>query len=145
MNRVESFLTANQEKTIIKAIQTAEKHTSGEIRVHIESKTEKPTLERAKEVFLYLKMDQTKQRNGILLYAAVESREFAILGDHGINQVIPKGFWEEEKKMVLDYFAKKQFEEGLVKVIKKVGEKLNEFFPYEKEDTNELSDTISKG
>lgn len=145
MNRVESFLTANQEKTIIKAIQTAEKHTSGEIRVHIESKTEKPTLERAKEVFLYLKMDQTKQRNGILLYVAVESREFAILGDHGINQVIPKGFWEEEKKMVLDYFAKKQFEEGLVKVIKKVGEKLNEFFPYEKEDTNELSDTISKG
>jgi uncharacterized membrane protein len=145
MNRVESFLTANQEKTIIKAIRTAEKHTSGEIRVHIESKTEKPTLERAKEVFLYLKMDQTKQRNGILLYVAVESREFAILGDHGINQVIPKGFWEEEKKMVLDYFAKKQFEEGLVKVIKKVGEKLNEFFPYEKEDTNELSDTISKG
>lgn len=145
MNRVESFLTAKQEKTIINTIQHAEKHTSGEIRVHIENKTEKPTLERAKEVFLYLKMDQTQQRNGILLYVAVESREFAILGDHGINQVIPEGFWEEEKKMVLEYFSKKQYEEGLLKVIEKVGEKLKEFFPYEKEDVNELSDTISKG
>ncbi|HIP49012.1 MAG TPA: TPM domain-containing protein [Lutibacter sp.] len=145
MNHVESFLTAQQEKAVIQAIQKAENNTSGEIRVHIENKTEKPTLERAKEVFLYLKMDQTQQRNGILLYVGVTSKQFAILGDEGINRLISNNFWEEEKKLVLHHFSKNEYKVGLVKAIERIGEKLNKFFPYKKEDKNELSDKISKG
>ena len=144
MNKVESFLTTEEEIVVIQAIQKAEKNTSGEIRVHIENKTEKPTLERAKEVFLYLKMDQTRQRNGILLYVGVSSKEFAILGDEGINNRIPEGFWEEEKKMVLHHFSKNNYEKGLVLAIEKVGEKLKKYFPYKKDDTNELPNEISK-
>jgi len=144
MNKVESFLTTREEKVVIQAIQKAEKNTSGEIRVHIENKTEKPTLERAKEVFLYLKMDQTRQRNGILLYVGVSSKEFAILGDEGINKLISEGFWEEEKKMVLQHFSQNNYEKGLVLAIEKVGEKLKNYFPYDKDDTNELPNEISK-
>ena len=145
MHNVESFLTVAQEKNIVHAIQEAEKGTSGEIRVHIENKTKKPALVRAKEVFLSLKMDKTAQRNGILFYIATESRQFAIIGDEGIDQVIPKSFWDDEKALVTGLFAQNKNEEALVKGITKVGEKLKQFFPYQSDDVNELSDAISKG
>ncbi len=145
MTKVKSFLTADQEANVIKAIQEAEKQTSGEIRIHIEDKTGKPTLERAKEVFLYLKMDQTKQRNGVLLYVGISSKQFAILGDVGIDKVLPNHFWEEETQLVTDLFSHKKFEEGLVQGVDKIAKKLIEFFPYQADDANELPDTISKG
>lgn len=145
MSKIEDFLTASQEQRIIEAINTAEKNTSGEIRVHIEKSTEKPPMERALEVFHFLKMDTTKLRNGILLYIAVESRKFVILGDEGINNKVPKDFWETEKEFVLSHFAKGEFEKGIEQTIIKVGEKLKDFFPYQSNDTNELSNEISKG
>ncbi|WP_372795274.1 TPM domain-containing protein [Lutibacter sp.] len=145
MSKIEDFLTASQEQRIIEAIKTAEKNTSGEIRVHIEKNTEKPPMERALEVFYFLKMDTTKLRNGVLLYIAVESRKFVILGDEGINNKVPKDFWETEKEFVLSHFAKGEFEKGIEQTIIKVGEKLKDFFPYQSNDTNELSNEISKG
>ena len=113
MSQVEDFLTAEQEQLLIEAIKISEKNTSGEIRVHIEENTEKLPLERALEVFHFLKMDTTKLRNGILLYIAVESRKFVILGDEGINNKVPKDFWETEKEFVLSHFAKGEFEKGI--------------------------------
>jgi uncharacterized membrane protein len=144
MSVVESFLTDKQEQSVIKAIQQAEKNTSGEIRVHIDN-TKKPTLEHAKEVFLYLKMDKTRERNGVLFYINVSSKYFVILGDVGINKLVSDDFWEEEKQLVIQYFSQGKNKEGLVAGILKVGEKLKEFFPYQKDDSNELSDEISKG
>ena len=145
MNTVESFLTAIQEQSVVQAIQEAEKGTSGEIRVHIENRTKKTTLVRAKEVFLSLKMEQTTQRNGILFYIATESKQFAIVGDKGIDEVVPKDFWNDEKVLVTGLFAQNKNEEALVKGIAKVGEKLKHFFPYQSDDINELADAISKG
>jgi uncharacterized membrane protein len=144
MNNVESFLTAEQEALVVKAIQDAEKGTSGEIRVHIENSTEKPTLERAKEVFLYLNMEQTKQRNGVLLYVAVNNHQFAIIGDEGINTCVPSDFWKEEKELITKLFSQGKNSEALIKGIANVGEKLKAFFPHESHDENELPDTISK-
>lgn len=145
MNIVESFLTAEEERAVILAIQKAEKNTSGEIRVHIEKQAKKPTLERAKEVFLFLEMHLTKQRNGVLFYVDVQNKQFAILGDEGINKLVPTNFWEEEQQLVTNLFADKKYKEGLTKGVLNVGEKLKEFFPYQSDDTNELSDEISKG
>lgn len=145
MNATESFLTSEQENAVISAIQKAEKHTSGEIRIHIEKNTEKPTLERAKEVFLYLKMDATKDRNAVLIYVGVLSKKVAILGDTGINKLVPANFWEEEIQNLKKLFAQNKYEKGLCEVVKKTGDKLQHFFPYQRDDTNELSDEISKG
>jgi len=145
MNTVEAFLTAIEEQEIVQAIQAAEQNTSGEIRVHIEKTCEKPTLERAKEVFFDLKMNQTKDRNGILFYIATESHQFAILGDEGINNVVPANFWDEESKIITSYFAINKNSQALVEGIFLVGEKLKHFFPYQSEDTNELTNEISKG
>ncbi len=145
MSTVEDFLTASQEKDIIDAIQIAEKNTSGEIRVHIEKITKKPPMDRALEVFYYLKMDRTELRNGVLFYIAVESKKFAIIGDEGINNLVPNNFWNAEKELVISHFSKGEASKGLILAIQKVGNKLKEYFPFQSNDTNELSDEISKG
>ena len=143
MSKVEDFLTSIQEQEIIEAIRLAEKDTSGEIRVHLEKNSEKDDLERAKEVFCFLKMDETKQQNGVLFYVAVEDRTFCVIGDKGINEVVSDSFWNTVKNTVIDEFKKENFVEGLKKGILETGSKLKHFFPYQKNDKNELPDSIS--
>lgn len=145
MNTVESFLTNQEEQEIVSAIQKAEKNTSGEIRVHIEKATDKPTLERAVEVFSLLGMENTKQRNGVLFYIATDSKQFAIIGDVEINKVVSENFWEFQKNLITHYFKLNKNCKALVYGIHFISEKLKEFFPYESDDTNELSNEISKG
>ena len=145
MPKIEDFFTANEEQQVVEAIQTAEKNTSGEIRVHIEKTTDKDPLERAKAIFYELKMNETQAQNGVLFYVATESHHFAILGDKGINDLVPDDFWNAEKELVLSHFAKREFAKGLELGIIEAGKKLKEFFPYQSDDTNELSDEISKG
>ena len=84
MSQVEDFLSAEDEQDIIAAIRTAEQKTSGEIRIHIEAHTDLDTFERALEVFHLLKMDNTKLRNGVLIYVAVSDRNFVIYGDESV-------------------------------------------------------------
>jgi len=145
MSKIEDFLTAKQEQALIETIKISEKNTSGEIRVHIEKSTEKSSMDRALEVFYLLEMDKTELRNGILIYVAVESKKIAIIGDEGINNLVPKNFWDEELAMLISYFKESNFTEGLQLVIIEIGKKLKQFFPYQKNDSNELSDEISKG
>ncbi len=139
------FFTPEQEQQVIAAIQEAEKNTSGEIRVHIEPTTDKEAYERAQEVFFQLEMDKTAQQNGVLFYVAYESHLFAILGDKGIDAVVPDDFWQEEVDLVIRHFKEEQYAEGLSKAILEAGKKLKAYFPYQDDDINELSDEISKG
>ena len=145
MSKIEDFLTIEQEQAIIKAIEIAEKNTSGEIRVHIEKITDLTPLERALEVFHLLEMDKTELRNGVLFYVAIESRKFAILGDEGIHTKVTENFWDAEKELMLSYFKKGEFSKGLELAIIEVGNKLKENFPYHSADTDELSNEISRG
>lgn len=144
MSKVEDFLSSKEEQEIVKAIRNAEKNTSGEIRVHIENAPQKDLMNRALEVFYLLEMEKTKQRNGVLIYVAVATKQFAILGDEGIHKKVTEHFWDAEKQMAFSYFSKGEYEQGLIAVIAKVGEKLKMHFPYQKDDVNELSDEISK-
>jgi len=143
MSKVEDFLTAAQEKDIIEAIRLAETNTSGEIRVHLEKTTDKDPIERAKEVFYFLKMDETKQHNGVLFYVAVDDKKFSILGDKGINSVVSNSFWDTVKGIVIRHFKEGNFTEGLKLGIIETGEQLKQHFPYQEDDKNELTDSIS--
>jgi uncharacterized membrane protein len=143
MSNVEAFLTSAQEEEIIEAIRFAEKETSGEIRVHIEKSTEKDPFERAKEIFHFLKMDETEKQNGVLFYLAVDDKKFSILGDKGINNAVPDMFWDSVRDIVLDKFKIGDYTEGLKLGIIEAGNKLKQFFPYQKNDNNELDDSIS--
>ena len=142
---VKKFFTKEQQRQIVEAIKLAEKETSGEIRVHIESKCKGDALERAVKMFAKLKMDKTELRNGVIIYLAVQDKKFAIFGDKGINEAVPENFWEDVKEMMREHFVKAEFVEGLTKGIAMIGEKLKEFFPYQQDDVNELSDDISMG
>tara|TARA_R110002049_G_scaffold211790_1_gene382755 strand:- start:2143 stop:2580 length:438 start_codon:yes stop_codon:yes gene_type:complete len=145
MSKVEDFLSKVEEDEIIEAIRIAELNTSGEIRVHIEKTSKKDAFDRALEVFHYLKMDNTKEQNGVLIYVAVEDKTFVIYGDKGINDVVPKDFWDSTKNIMQSHFKSSNFKQGLVDGILKAGKELEKHFPWEKGDINELSDEISKG
>lgn len=138
-----TFFSKEEQQKIVAAIKEAELNTSGEIRVHIENHCKKETLERAAEVFYDLKMNQTAARNGILFYLAVKDHKFAVIGDEGINKNVEHDFWNDIKDQMIFNFKENKFADGLVAGISKCGERLKEYFPYQSDDVNELSDEIS--
>ncbi len=145
MSHVEEFLTAKEEEEIINAIVEAEKNTSGEIRVHIEASTKIDHFSRAQQIFHFLKMDNTKEGNGVLIYVAVDDRKFVIYGGEGIDRVVPKGFWDATKDVIAAHFKKGNFKQGIVEGILRAGKELEAHFPWNHNDVNELNDAISKG
>lgn len=142
----EKLFSSAEREQIVDAIRSAEMFTSGEIQVHIENHCKGDVLDRAAEVFETLKMYQTKDRNGVLFYLAVLDHRFAILGDAGINKVVPKDFWENIKNHMTGLFRQGKFTQGLIEGIKMAGNQLSGHFPYQGDsDQNELSDEISFG
>lgn len=145
MSKVEDFLTAAEEQEIVLAIIEAEKNTSGEIRVHIEAHAKIEHFKRAQEVFHFLKMDNTKEENGVLLYVAVHDKKFVIYGDRGIDQVVPENFWNATKDVIEQQFKQNNFKQGIIDGVLKAGKALETHFPWKHNDTNELSNEVSKG
>lgn len=137
------FFKPEEEERIIEAIRKAELNTSGEVRVHLEANCKGEIMREAVRTFRRLGMHQTKARNAVLIFLAPERREFAIIGDKGINEQLPENFWEEERDLMLEHFRQGAFAKGICEVIGQVGEKLKVFFPYQQDDTNELPDDIS--
>ena len=139
------FLNDQQQADVLAAISDAESLTSGEIRLHMESRCKGDVLDRAAVVFETLAMHKTALRNGVLFYLATEDRKFAILGDGGINAVVPEGFWDEVKDTVIVGLAAGNPAEGLASGIRLAGQQLSAHFPLEANDINELSNDISFG
>jgi uncharacterized membrane protein len=144
MTEVRDLLSSDDEHEVIEAIRLAEKETSGEIRVHIEKHSNADHFKRATEVFHELGMHATKQRNGVLIYLAMDDRQFVILGDEGINAVVGDDFWDIAKDAMQSHFKNAEFKRGLVDGIARAGEQLRRFFPWEEGDTDELSNEISR-
>ena len=141
--KASEFLGKENEKLIALTIGHAENETSGEIRIHIESHCKSDVLDRAAAVFKSLSMHKTKERNGVLFYLSISDRKFAIIGDIGINAVVPEDFWDTTKEIVINHFKKGEFTKGLLEGIELAGKHLKQFFPHHKNDVNELSDDIS--
>ena len=141
--KASSFFTREQQDLILASVKEAEKETSGEIRVHIETSFKGEVLDRAAWVFGKLGMHKTALRNGVLFYLAVNDRKFAIIGDAGINAKVPAGFWDEISELLRKNFREGKFTEGLSEGILLAGQQLKTHFPYMKDDINELSDEIS--
>ena len=144
MPTAKNFFTEEQQEEIIKSIQVAENHTSGEIRLHLEDHcTKKEPLARAEELFDKLGMRKTELRTGVLFYLAIKDRKFAIYGGKAINEVVPDGFWNDIKDHMQAKFKEGQFLDGLKEGIEMAGHELKEHFPVQDDDENELSDDIS--
>ena len=137
------LLSSSDEGRLIKAIQSAELQTSGEIRVHIEKTFEGDALEECKKKFAELNMHQTKDRNGILFYLAINSKSFAVWGDEGIHQKVSDEFWKSITDCAIGYFKQNDLMTGIEKSVEMCGKKLKLYFPLEANDKNELSNEIS--
>lgn len=140
------FLSSDDELAIVQTIQEAEKKTSGEVRVHIEKKCpRKDPLKRAISLFQKLHMHKTDLRNGVIVYVATEDHLLAIWGDEGIHAKVGQEFWESTLITLQEDFKTNQIKNGLTKALLDIGEKLQQHFPYQKDDKNELDDSISYG
>lgn len=138
-----SFFSKEDQAQILGSIKEAEMNTSGEIRVHIETECREDVLDRAAWIFDKLGMKKTAQRNGVLFYLAINDRKFAVIGDSGINEKVPAGFWDNIKEILQKNFQQGKFVQGLTEGICLAGRQLKAHFPYLKSDTNELPDEIS--
>ena len=139
------FFDEESEIKIIQAIKQAELNTSGEIKVHVESKCNDHPLERGDEVFEQLKLHETRQRNGVLFYLAIQEKKFAIIADEGINEEVEFDFWDNIKAKMQEAFQKGDIVGGLTQGISETGQALRKYFPYLDDDENEISDDISQG
>jgi uncharacterized membrane protein len=141
------LLSAEDEQLIVQAIQAGEKRTSGEIRVYVESRCRfVDPLDRAAELFGALKMYETRQRNGVLVYVAVKDRQLAVFADQGIHEKAGDTFWNNTVKDMLQHFNRRAYGAGIAGLVTLIGEALHTHFPYDAAtDTNELPDDIVFG
>ena len=141
--KASTFFSKEQQAQILASVREAENETSGEIRVHIESKLKGDVLDRAAWLFKKLGMHKTAERNGVLFYLAVTDKKFAIIGDAGIHAKVPDGFWDDVSVLMTKNFKEGKFTEGLSEGILLAGKHLKIHFPHKKDDVNELPDEIS--
>ena len=139
------FFTADEQRQIVSAIESAEANCSGEIRVHIDRRCPGNVLDAAADVFASLGMQKTALRNGVLFYVAVDDRKFAVIGDCGINSKVPDGFWNDGKAVVTAEFSAGRYVDGLTKGIILCGEQLKAYFPHSEDDIDELPNEITYG
>lgn len=138
-----ALFNSTDQQRIKSAVQDAEQHTSGEIRVCVEKKCSEDVLDRAAKYFAKLDMHKTEHRNGVLIYMATVDRKFAIIGDAGINKVVPDNFWDDAKEAMLAQFKTGDLVEGIMTGIAMAGEHLQRYFPHQADDKNELPDDIA--
>ncbi len=147
LHKPKDFFSAKDKEQIVQAIRNAERETSGEIRVYVESRNPlMNVMERAAEIFFNLKMEQTDDRNAVLLYIAMKDKELALFGDEGIYKRVGADYWNSEVKSMISQFSKENISNGIEQCIQHIGQTLKEKFPYDATaDRNELPDDIVFG
>ncbi len=141
--RQKEFLERLDQQRIVEAIQESERLTSGEIRIHVQPRAAGGELRAvAERTFERLGMTKTALRNGVLLFIATEEQRFVILGDRGIDEKVPAGFWDDIAVALGERFVKGELTEGIEEAVLAAGQQLRTFFPRAEDDTNELSDAI---
>lgn len=125
------------------AIREAERATSGEIRVSVAPFFWGNVEKTAEKAFHRLGMENTADRNGVLIFLVPSRKRFAILGDTGIHAKVGQAFWHDVSACLSSQFRQGAFTEGLVEAIRMVGDRLATHFPSAGEaDRNELSDDV---
>lgn len=145
--KADNFFSEQEKEKVLQAIQNAERSTSGEVRVYVESRCRfVDPIDRAAEIFYSLKMDATEEHNGVLVYVAMKDRQLAIFADDGIYKKAGASFWKEEVSKMLQQFNKANYADGIATIVKEIGEILHTHFPYDADtDKNELPDDIVFG
>jgi putative membrane protein len=105
---------------------------------HVENQVSKSALAAFYSQGLY----KTAADNGILLYISVLEKKVWILADSGINSRISQTTWDEIVDQLTDGIKQTNQCQAICSAIQSIGEILQEHFPYENDDTNELHNLI---
>lgn len=141
------FFTEEEKIQIVEAVRKAERRTSGEVRVFVENRCSyMDAIDRAKEIFIELKMNETLDKNAVLVYVAMKDHQLAVFGDEGIHSKLGNDYWNAEVKKMISNFNRENYAEGITEVVTDIGEALTQLFPYNNDtDKNELPDDIVFG
>lgn len=140
------FFSPEEQRLIVSAIQNAERCTSGEVRVYVESRCSyMDAIDRAVEIFTKMGMQATEERNAVLIYVAIKDHQLAVLGDEGIHRKVGSEYWNEEVRKMIQDFNRDNYALGIAACVEDIGQALQQFFPYTDKDKNELSDDIHFG
>ncbi len=141
---LDRLLHPRDQRDIIQAVRTAELHTSGEIKVHVEARClAADPYTRAVQLFEKLGLHRTLARNGVLIYVATHDRRFSIIGDSGIGEPPGAAFWTEAMRPLSIALRRGASGEGIVAAIRVLGERLNKRFPARPGDKDEIDNEIS--
>ena len=138
-----NFLTAEETQRLDSAVKEAEKQTSGEIKVVLTRHCWTDILTKAAQIFQKHGLDKTERRNCAMIMLVLANREFLIYGDEGIHGKVGQHFWDDVRDAMLDKFKEDEFGEGLCVGVQRIGEKLAQFFPYQADDNDEISDEVA--
>ncbi len=141
--KTREFLTKLQHEEIVRAIWQAEHRTSGEIRVFVSHKPVQDPVAAAREHFVELGMEKTRERNAVLIFVAPRARKFAVIGDTAVHARCGERFWQDLAAEMAGWFRRGEFTSGLVHGVVKAGELLAQHFPRRPDDRNELPDKIA--
>lgn len=140
---MKTYLSEEEINRLVEFIQTAEEHSTGEIRVHIDSSTDEENAAVAFDVFQKLEMYKTKDRNAVLFHINFHQRYLTIIGDEGIHKKVCQSFWDKIHDEMTSKFAQGNYFQGLSDAILETGIELKKYFPIEGENPNELKDEIT--
>ncbi len=138
-----TFLTDQQIASLVEAIQSAEEHSTGEIRVHIDSNTEKDNAKTAFQIFEKLCLNKTTEKNAVLFHVNFEQKYLTIIGDTGIHEKVQQSYWDHLHDYITAEFAKGNYSKALKSAILETGLELKKHFPVTGENPNQLSNEIT--
>ena len=119
-----------------KAVKQSETKHRGELRLAIENALAPSWVwhgmnsrHRALEVFSNLRVWDTEENCGVLIYINLADREVDIVADRGIDKRVPDSEWDEIAKQMRQEFSLSRFEQGSLLGIEAITRLLSENFP----------------
>lgn len=133
--------------TIEAVIRACEDRHAGEIRFAVEGalslaalKAGKTARQRAIEVFSQLRVWDTENNNGVLVYLQLADRKVEIIADRGVNRLAGSATWESICHGMESHFRAGRFEEGALAGIHAIAACLAAHYPALGKKLNELPD-----
>jgi uncharacterized membrane protein len=147
---VRRVFTGPELDELARAVARAERLTSGELRVHLERRVPRDRegrvlapLTRARDVFAGLGMARTAQRNGVLIYLALDDHALAIVGDEAVHARLGDAYWQRVRDLMVERLRAGRPAEAVLGAVDDVGRVLAEHFPPRPDDVDELPDRLS--
>jgi uncharacterized membrane protein len=128
--------------------QASEARHSGEIRICIEAGLPMSYLwrdasprERAIAMFGKLRVWDTAQNNGVLVYVLLAERAIEIVADRAVSTCADGLFWQESVSKLSDHLKRGDFERGFTQALEEISALLVHQFPADlnSHNANELS------